>query len=280
MKMQNFPQNIFLWLEFCCSRAALEEIQHELENQSQTSQTCSQSSDTMFHCFSAHDSFLDDCIRLRPSNSIFQRVIFRINVYLQPPAAQNRGVWMCFWGVCNGSQQNPFTGSVCGAAYVQNVQNVSEGKKKNPDRSYTFLFSLKEWAGLVLWGREERRVTRGERESFSWTHFMDVLGSGDENPGRLNCPFLPLGSLRCQSKQRKRGRASRLQHRMSSVSSALTSVKTSLPQSFATALPLQVRSMTPRHRTAHTENVPMWHRKADKGKRGHEKWKAVKPHLD
>lgn len=69
-----FPKTLFCGRSFRCSMAALEEIQPELENRSQT---CSQSSDTMFHCFSAHDAFLDGCVRSLPSNSICQRVIFR-----------------------------------------------------------------------------------------------------------------------------------------------------------------------------------------------------------
>lgn len=160
-----FSPNHFSVVGLCCSRAALEDIQHELRNQSQT---CSQSSDTMFHCFSAHNSFLDDCVRLRPSNSVFQRVIFRKSVYLQPPAAQNRGVWMCFWGVCSGSQQNPFTGSVCGAAYVQNVQNVSEKEKKNLTARTLFCFP---------WRSEQVLCCGGERNG-GWLGVKGSLSAG------------------------------------------------------------------------------------------------------
>lgn len=32
-----------------------------------------------------------------------------------------------------------------------------------------------------MWSRV--RVTQGERKSFSWTHFMDVLGGNDGNGG-------------------------------------------------------------------------------------------------
>lgn len=158
-------------------------IREPVPNQSQTSQTCSQSSDTMFHCFSAQDSFLDDCIRLRPSNSIFQRVIFWISVYLQPPAAQNRGVWMCFWGVCNGSQQNPFTGSVCGTAYVQNVQNVSEEKIKNLTARTLFCFPWRSEQVLCCggvrnggWLRVKGSLSAGRISWMFWEAVMKTRG--------------------------------------------------------------------------------------------------------
>lgn len=205
MKVHNFPQNIFLWLEFCCS--ALEEIQHELEKQSQTSQTCSQSSDTMFHCFSAHDSFLDDCIRLRPSNSIFQRVIFRISVYLQPPAAQNRGVWMCFWGVCNGSQQNPFTGSVCGAAYVQNVQKCFGGRKKKtwPLVHFSvFPEGVSRSCAVGAWGTAGDSGWKGV---FQLDAFHGCFGKRWWKPGEVKLPVPPPGVL-AVSEQTKKERQS------------------------------------------------------------------------
>lgn len=46
-------------------------------------------------------------------------------------------------------------------------------------------------------------MTRGERESFSWTHFTNVLGSGDENPGRFNCPVPPPGVLAVSEQTKK-----------------------------------------------------------------------------
>lgn len=96
------------------------------------------------------------------------------------------------------------------------------------DRPYTFLFSFKEWnsagrGAVGVWGAGDS----GWKGVFQLDTFHGCFGKQWWKRGRLDGPFLPLGSLRCQSKQRKRGRASLVQYRMSSVYSVLTSVKTS-----------------------------------------------------
>lgn len=72
-------------------------------------------------------------------------------------------------------------GSLHGSAYVQNVKNF-RAEKLIARTLFCFPLRSETQQVGVLWGYEER-VTRGERESFSWTHFMDVLGSSDENGG-------------------------------------------------------------------------------------------------
>lgn len=83
-------------------------------------------------------------------------------------------------------------------------------------------------------------MTRGEKESFNWTRFKDVLGSGDGNGGSSSGPFLPSRVLAVSEQAKggregERGGEGELQYRMSSACSVLTAVKTSLPQSSATA---------------------------------------------
>lgn len=181
-----FPETLFCGWSFCCWMAALEEIQTELEN---CSQTCRQSSDAMFHCWWAHHALLDDCVHSPPSNSICQRVIFSKKVSTSNLQQCKTGGFGCssegYVMVANRTHSQGQSAALrtCRMCKMFRSEAGAKQKKNPPDQSYTFLFSPKEWAGPVLWGREERRVTRGERESFSWTHFMDVLGSGDENLG-------------------------------------------------------------------------------------------------
>lgn len=73
--------------------------------------------------------------------------------------------------------------SLCGSVYVQNVNNR---KAVRLSVCTLFCFPLRSETGQVggcrsMWSKE--RVTLGERESFSWTHFMDVLGSKYGNRG-------------------------------------------------------------------------------------------------
>lgn len=116
------------------------------------------------------------------------------------------------------------------------------------DCQYTFLFSFKEWnsagrGAVGVWGVGDS----GWKGVFQLDTFHGCFGKQWWKQGRFDGPILPLGSLRCQSKERKRERASLVQHRMSSVYSVLTSEKTSLPQNVATVLLLQVHSKTAAH---------------------------------
>lgn len=126
-----------------------------------------------------------------------------------------------------------------------------------------FLFSFKEWnpAGRGAVGYAEL-VTQGERESFSWTQFMDVLGSADGNGGRLGGPLLPLGSWRCQSKEKGERES---EHRMCWACPVLISVKNrppSQPSHSAAPACTQVDS------AGLWGNAPIWQGRGDKSKRG------------
>lgn len=61
---------------------------------------------------------------------------------------------------------------------------ITSELKNSPYAFFSSLFSFKEW-NLAIGGAlgYEEWVTQGEREPFSWTHFMDVLGSTDGNAG-------------------------------------------------------------------------------------------------
>lgn len=101
IKRHHFPTNIVLWWKFVAIlMAALEEIQAALES---SSRTRGQNSDTVFHCFSAHDAFLDGRARPPPSNSIRQRVIFQ-KKHLAPTSSGAKlaslDVPLGGWGVC------------------------------------------------------------------------------------------------------------------------------------------------------------------------------------
>lgn len=184
------------------------------------------------------------------------------------------GVWMYFWGVRDGSQQNPLLRGHSAALRTCRMCKNFGARKKLTARTLffsVFLVGVSRSCAVGVWGTAG---DLGWKRVFQLDTFHGCFGKRWWKLGGLNCPFTPphpplWGSSRCQSKQRRRGRASPSQHRMSPVSLALTSVKTSLPQSFAAALPLQVRSMTPQHRATRGENVPMWQKEGEiKGRVG------------
>lgn len=100
------------------------------------------------------------------------------------------------------------------------------------------------------------RVTQGEREAFSWTHFMDVLGSSDGNGGGQAAHSFLWGPCGVRAKNRRRRACNStecLQPRL-----ILTQVETSS----ATLLLLQVDS-----RPLTEASAPMRHPKGDKKKK-------------
>ena len=77
---------------------------------------------------------------------------------------------------------DPSGRSLYGSAYVQNAEDLRAEKTDCPYTFFPLPLRGETLQVEVPWGYE-KRVTWGERESFSWTHFMDVLGRSDENGG-------------------------------------------------------------------------------------------------
>lgn len=146
--------------------------------------------------------------------------------------------------------------SLCGSVYVQNVNNL-RAEQLSACTRFLFFFVFLQGVKLVRFeGCGVCAVTQGEREAFSWTHFMDVLGSSDGNGGGQAAHSFLWGPCGVRAKNRRRRACNStecLQPRL-----ILTQVETSS----ATLLLLQVDS-----RPLTEASAPMRHPKGDKKKR-------------
>lgn len=144
------------------------------------------------------------------------------------------------------------------SVYVQNVNNL-RAEQLSACTRFLFFFVFLQGVKLVRFegcGVCAERVTQGEREAFSWTHFMDVLGSSDGNRGGQAAHSFLWGPCGVRAKNRRRRACNStecLQPRL-----ILTQVETSS----ATLLLLQVDS-----RPLTEASAPMRHPKGDKKKR-------------
>lgn len=282
-------KTIVVWLELCCRRGGgirenVAELGERLQNlQPKLRCLCST------RCQERMLFWTAAFIRLQVILS-FHRVMFRNSVDVQPPVAQKNWRFGCSSEVCvlvaNRTHSQGQSAALCLRTcrmcktfrneWAGGREGGGEEKKKNLTARTLFLFfppeGVSRSCAVGAWGTAGDSGWKGV---FQLDAFHQCFGKRWWKPGEVQLPrSSPRGP--CGVRANKEREAERVGCSTECLQSPRRwpQRKQASLRVLAAALPLQVRSETRRHRSG------VWRRNADKGKRGHEKWKAVKPHFD
>lgn len=164
----------------------------------------------MFHCFSAHDAFLDGCVHLPPSNSICQRVIFRRKAATSNLQRCKTAGFGCSSEGCvmlaNRTHSQGQSAALRTCRMCKTFLSRRRGRKKNPDQRTISVFpeGVSRSYAVGAWGTAGDSGWKGV---FQLDAFHGCFGKRWWKPGEVKLPVPPPGVL-AVSEQTKKERQS------------------------------------------------------------------------